>query len=172
MIFGTSIRVKKAPPLNIQIKGIGINQTSSHKYLRTYLDPTLALNGNFNSKYKKLSLRLLSKLRRNVDVKASKINCTNIVIPLFTYCETVNLTLSRTSLGKLNRIHERAVGNITKTNTVKLTPIMTYVKRHACQISRTFITRQLPAPMTNYFEPLSHSESTRNNKLSIALPRV
>ena len=26
--------------------------------------------------------------------------------------------------------------------------------------------------MTNYFEPLSHSESTRNNKLSIALPRV
>ena len=81
---------------------------------------------------------------------------TNIVIPVFTYCGAVNLNLSRTSLGKLDRIHERAVGIITKTNTVKLTPIMTYVKRHACQIVRTSITRQLPAPMTNYFELLLH----------------
>ena len=172
MIFGTSIRVKKAPPLNMQVKGIGINQTSSHKYLGTYLDSTLVLNGNFNSKYKKLSLRLLSKLRRNLNVKASKIIHTNIVIPVFKYCETVNLNLSRTSLGKLVRIHEQAVSIITKTNTVKLTPIVTYVKRHACQIVRTSITRQLPALMTIYFELLSHSKLTRNNKLSITLPRV
>ena len=165
MIFGTSIRVKKATPLNIQVKGISINQTSSYKYLETHLDSTLAMNGNFNSKYKKLSsrLRLLSKLRPDLNVKASKMIYTNIVIPVFTYCGTVNLYLSRTSLGKLDRIHERAVGIISKTNTVKLTPIMTYVKRHACQIVRTSITRQLPAPMTNYFELLSHSKSTRNN---------
>ena len=174
MIFGTSIRVKKATPLNIQIKGTSINQTSSYKYLGTHLDSTLALNGNFNSKYKKLSsrLRLLSKLRPDLNVKASKMIYTSIVIPVFTYCGTVNLNLSRTSLGKLDRIHERAVGIISKTNTVKLTPIMTYVKRHACQIVRTSITRQLPAPMTNYFELLSHSKSTRNNKFLIALPRV
>ena len=86
---------------------------------------------------------------------------------MFTYCGTINLNLSRTSLGKLEQIHERAVGIITKTNTVKLTP-MTYLKRHACQIVRTSITRQLTAPMTNYFKLLSHSKSTRNNKLSIA----
>ena len=174
MIFGTSIRVKKAAPLNIQIKGTSINQTSSYKYLETHLDSTLALNGNFNSKYKKVSsrLRLLSKLRPNLNVKASKMIYTNIVIPVFTNCGTVNLNLSRTSLGKLDRIHERAVGILTKTNTMKLTPIMTYVKRHACQIVRTSITRQLPAPMTNYFELLSHSKSIRNNKHSIALPRV
>ena len=70
---------------------------------------------------------------------------TNIVIPVFTYCGTVNLYISRTSLGKLDRIHERAVGIISKTNTV---------------------------PMTDYFESLSHPKLTRNNKLSIALPRV
>ena len=81
---------------------------------------------------------------------------TNIVIPVFTYCGTVNLNLSRTSLGKLDRIHEQAVGIITKTNPVKLTPIMNYVKRHACQTVRTSITRPLPAPMTNSFELLSH----------------
>ena len=158
----------------MQIKGTSINQTLSHKFLETHLDSTLALNGNFNSKYKKLSsrLRLLSKLRPNLNVKASKMIYTNIVIPVFTNCGTVNLNLSRTSLGKLDRIHERAVGILTKTNTMKLTPIMTYVKRHACQIVRTSITRQLPAPMTNYFELLSHSKSIRNNKHSIALPRV
>ena len=49
---------------------------------------------------------------------------------------------------------------------------MNYVKRHACQIVKTSITRQLPTPMTNYFELLSHSKSTRNNKYSIALRRV
>ena len=77
-----------------------------------------------------------------------------------------------TSLGKLDRIHERAVDIITKTNAVKLTPVMTYVKRHACQIVRTSITREVPVPMTNYFELLSHSKSTKKNKLLIALPRV
>ena len=55
-IFGTSIRVKKAAPLNIHIKGTSINQTSSYKYLGTHLDSKLALNGNFNSKYKKLEI--------------------------------------------------------------------------------------------------------------------
>ena len=174
MISGTPTRVKKAAPLNIQIKGTSINQTSSYEYLGAHLDSTLALNGNFNSKYKKLSsrLRLLSKLRPNLNVKAAKMIYTNIVIAVFTYCGTVNLNLSTTLLGKLDRIHERAIGIITKTNPVKLTPIMSYVKRRACQIVRTSITRQLPAPMTNYFELVSHSKSTRNNKLSIALPRV
>ena len=159
MIFGTPTRVKKAALLNIQIKGTNINQTSSYKYLGAHLDSTLALNGNFNSKYKKLSsrLRLLSKLRPNLNVKAAKMIYTNIVIPVFTYCGTVNLNLSRTSLGKLDRIHERAIGIITKTNPAKLTLIMNSVKRHACQIVRTSITSQLPAAMTNYFELLSHS---------------
>ena len=83
---------------------------------------------------------------------------TNIVIPVFTYCEVVNLNLPRTSLGKLDRIHEQAVGIISKTNPVKLTPIVSYVKCHACQTVRTSITRPLPAPMTNYFELLLHSK--------------
>ena len=176
MILGTSNRIKKAAPLNIQIKGTSVNQTSSYKYLGTHLDSTLALNGNFNSKYKKLScrLRLQSKLRPDLNVKAAKMIYTNIVILVFKNCGTVNLNLSKTLLGKLDRIHEEAVGIITKTNTVKLTPIMTYEKRHACQIVRTSITRQLPVPMSNYFK-LFHtqsSKSTTNNKLSIALPRV
>ena len=41
LIFGTSVRVKKADPLNIQIKGTSINQTSSYKYLGTHLDSAL-----------------------------------------------------------------------------------------------------------------------------------
>ena len=108
----------------------------------------------------------------NLNVKAAKMIYTIIVILVFTYKGTVNLNLSRTLHGKLDQIHKRAVRIITKTNTVKLTPIMIYVKRHDYQIVRTSITRQLPAPITNYFELLSHSKSTRNNKLSIALPRV
>ena len=154
---------KKAAPLNTQIKKTSTNQTSSNKYLGTHLDSTLVLNGSFNSKYKKLSsrLRLLSKLCPDLNVKASKMIYTNINIPAFTYCGTVNLNILRTSLGKLDGTHEQPLGIITKTNTVKLTT-MTYVKRYACQIIRTSITRQLPDSMTNYFELLSHSKTTRN----------
>ena len=99
--------------------------------------------------------------------------CKSCKNDLHEYCHSsvYNQNLSWTSLGKLDWIHEWAVGIITKTNTVKLIPIMTYVK-HACQIIRASITRELPAPMTNYFKLLSHSKSTRNNKFSIALPGV
>ena len=38
--------------------------------------------------------------------------------------------------------------------------------------SSEHLSLQLPAPMTTYFELLSHSKSTRNNELSIALPKV
>ena len=113
-----------------------------------------------------------SKTTPKSECKSLTMIYTNIDIPVSTYCGTINLNLSRASLGKLDRIHERAVGIITKTNTVKLTPIMTYVKRNACQIVRTSIAKQLLAVMINYSELLSHSKSTRNNRLSIALPRV
>ena len=108
MIFGTSNRVKKAASLNIQIKGTSVNQTSSYKYLGTHLDSTLALNGNFSSKYKKLSsrLRLQSKLHPDLNVKAAKMIYTNIFIPVFQICGTVNLNLSKALLGKLDRIQK------------------------------------------------------------------
>ena len=118
MIFGTSVHVNKATAFNIQIKGNSNNETSLYKYLGVHFDSTLALNGNFNSKWKKLSyrLRLLSKLGPDLYVKAAKKVYTSIAIPEFTYFGTVNLNLLRTSLGKLGRIHERAVGIITKIN--------------------------------------------------------
>ena len=116
MTFDTSVRFKNAAPLNIGIKGTSINQTSSYKCLGTHLDSTPALDDDFNSKYKRLSsrLQLLSKLRPNLNVKAANMICKSIVIPVFTYYGAVNLNLPRTSLGKLDQIHERAVGIITK----------------------------------------------------------
>ena len=38
----------------------------------------------------------------------------SIVAPVFTYCGTVNLNLSKTSLGKLARIHEGALSVTSK----------------------------------------------------------
>ena len=112
--------------MNIWNKGTSINQTSSYKYLGVHLDSAVALNDNVNSELKKISyrLRVMSKIRPNLNVKATKKIYSSIVIPVFTYFGTVNLNLRRTSLGKLNRIHERAVGIITKINPVKLTPTM------------------------------------------------
>ena len=176
MIFGTSARVKKATPLNVLINGTILNQTTSYKYLGVHLDPTLTLNDDFDSKYKKLSsrLRLLSKVRPNLTIDAAKLIYLSIIVPVFTYCGTVNLNLSRTSLTKLEKIHERAF-KIIKGNSdqqINVTPLMTLIKRHACQIVRKSITTKLPSPMDNYFELMTHSKTTRNNKNSIVIPKV
>ena len=66
----------------------------------------MVLSGNFNSKCKSSvpDYDCCQKVCPNLNVKASKMIYTNIVIPLFTYCGTVNLNLSRTSVGKLDQI--------------------------------------------------------------------
>ena len=100
---------------------------------------------------------------------------TSIVVPVFTYCGTVNLNLSRTSIEKLDKIHDRAVTVITGNKSqqeIIITPIMTSIKRHAIKIVRRSITMKLPSPMEKYFELMSHSKTTRNNKHSIKLPKV
>ena len=176
MIFGTSPRVRKASPLEIKINGTMLNQTTSYKYLGVHLDSTLTMNENFQSKYKKLSsrLRLLSKLRSNLTYHAAKTIYNSIVVPVFTYCGIVNLNLPRTSVEKLERIQQRAADIITKgkTRNIKLSPIVTSVKRHTCQLVRNSITKKFPPPMLNYFELISHTKSTRNNNISIKIPKV
>ena len=114
----------------------------------------------------------MNPLSPNLNVKAANMIYTNIAIPVFAYSGTVNLNLSIALVEKLDQTHGRVVGIITKSNTMKLKPIITYVKHHACQIVSASIIRQIPASVTNNFQLLSHSKSTRNNKLSIALPRA
>ena len=46
------------------------------------------------------------------------------------------------------------------------------MKKRACVIVRNCINNRLPHPMQNYFSLLHHAKCTRNNKLSIALPKV
>ena len=175
MIFGTSVGVNQAAPLIIQIKGTSINKTSSYKYLGTHLDSTLALNGKFNSK---------AQFQITIAVKTSlKSECKSRKNDLHEYCHFsvyIQWNCKSKSIGERHQenliefMNEVLVSSPKpiQTNTMKLTLIMTYVKCHACQIVRASITRQLPAPMTNCFELLSHSKSIRNNKLSIALPRA
>lgn len=145
MIFGTPARIKKAAPLNVIVNGSSLNQTTSYKYLGVNLDSTITLNEDFNSKQKKLSsrLRLLSKVRPNLTAEAAKMIYTSIVVSVFTYCGTVNLNLSRTSIEKLNQIHNRAVTVITgnKSQQEIITPIMTSIKRHACKLSHDQLQR-------------------------------
>ena len=176
MLFGTAIRINKADPLDISINGINLNQTNSYKYLGVQLDPTLTLNDNFQMKYKKLStrLRLMSKLRPHLTTKAAESIYKSIVVPVFTYCGTVDLNLTKTETGKLYQIHRRAVTIINRNDNqnAKISPITTLVKRRACQLVRKCINEKLPPPMNMYFEIVSHTKCTRNNGILIMLPKV
>ena len=74
MIFCTSTRVKKATPLNKQIKGTSIHQILSYKYLGTHLDSTLALNGNFNLKYQKSQFQIAIAAKTTPKSKCKSLN--------------------------------------------------------------------------------------------------
>ena len=129
MLFGTSIRINKADPLDISINGINLNQTISYKYLGVQLDPTLTLNENFQMKYKKLStrLRVMSKLRPHLTTKAAESIYKSIVVPVFTYCGTVDLKLTKTETGKLDQIHRRAVTIINRNDNQNYNPRQTSI---------------------------------------------
>ena len=147
-----------------------------YKYLGVQLDPTLTLNDNFEMKYKKLSsrLRLMAKLRPHLTTKAAESIYKSIVVPVFTYCGTVDLNLTKTETGKLDQIHRRAVKIINRNynQNAKISPIITLVKRRACQLVRKCVIEKLPSPMNNYFKVISHTKCTRNNGISIKLPKV
>ena len=176
MLFGSPARLKKTTPLSIYVNNIEINFTKTYTYLGVLLDPSLNLNENFLKKYRKNSVMgLLVKLRPNLTTSATQTIYTSVAIPAITYCGIVDIDLNRSQTDKLNRLHKRAeniIKNGNERTTAQITPITTALKRRACSIVRKCISKDLPPPMDNYFEIMTHEQRTRNNNLSIRLPKV
>ena len=82
MLFGSPARLKETTPLSIYVNNIEINFTKTYTYLGVLLDPSLNLNENFLTKYRKFSIRLglLAKLRPNLTTSATQTIYTSVAI--------------------------------------------------------------------------------------------
>ena len=121
MIFGTSIRVKKAAHSTYRSKGPA--STKHHRINIWQL--TLTQHWHWlvtsirNTKSSVPDYGCYRNYAQSWMYKPQKWFAQILSFPAFTHCGTVNLNPSRTSLGNLDRIHEQAVGIITKTSLMR-----------------------------------------------------
>ncbi|XP_057299458.1 uncharacterized protein LOC130630077 [Hydractinia symbiolongicarpus] len=122
MVFGTQKRLSMySRQMNLYYNDVPISSTTHYKYLGTVLDPSLNMNENFNTIYKRASnkLRLLSSLKMGLTADAVRKIYTAIILPGLSYCSNVQLKFSDTQIKRLESIDNRA-RILTQQNTTSL----------------------------------------------------
>jgi hypothetical protein len=89
LLFGTAIKriCKSNESLSIRYGNTVINLTKKYKYLGVEDDSILNLNTHFDACFKRAStrLRLLSKIRDNLNVDSARTIYQSMITPLLTY---------------------------------------------------------------------------------------
>ena len=88
MLFGTSQKLGRlSETLNIKYRYHNINVTLVYKYLGIHIDSTLNLNSYFDKVFKKAAgrLKLLEKLRHQMDMKTATTIYNTMIVPILTY---------------------------------------------------------------------------------------
>ena len=127
MLFGTPQRISKLKKetLNINYRSRAINVTTEYKYLGVHIDSTLNLNTHFDKVYKKASgkLKLLEKLRYQLDTKSAQAIYNLMIVPTITYCSTLQANLTSTRKKCLQSFVNRASKTIAHNINTKATII-------------------------------------------------
>ena len=177
MLFGTAKRLSKQTngSLSIKYRDIPIKNTIAYDYLGNTLDPTLNLGDNFKKKFKKVTgrIRLFTKIRPFLTTSAAEQIYNTMIVPIMTYCGSIQLSTSRTQQTSLAKIDRRASTLIYGKTSSKLVK-STYgkIKKQACIIVRKCLNEDVCSPMKCYFQINDNNRVTRNNKLSIRLPKI
>ena len=151
-----------------------INITWACNYLGVQLDSSLTLGSDFDYKYKKASgrLRLLAKIRNNLDIESVKAIYRSMVLPMLTYCGILKLKLNKAQENKLTSFHNRAMKISARNRACETTSPMTAIKRRACMLAHNILQNNVCHAFRKYFIYQEHSKNTRNNKYRICLPRL
>ena len=108
MIFGTSKRLNKleSKEMEINLNGVKINATSSYKYLRAHLDPTLNFEDHFNKIHKKSTGRsnLLRRIGGLIYSLTAELIYRTVIIPVFGYCGLTFLARSQSYKNRIESI--------------------------------------------------------------------
>ena len=142
MLFGTPQKLSKLKKetLNINYRSSAINVTTEYKYLGVHIDSTLNLNTNFDKVYKKASgkLKLLAKLRYQLDMKSAVAIYDSMIVPTITYCSSLQANLTSTRKKRLQSFVNRASKIIAHNSNIsaKLPSLESITNRHLCYFVR------------------------------------
>ena len=174
MLFGTRRKLKDLK-LNVSFHNKNVTETTQYKYLGIVLDQSLLLNNHFQKTYKKASsrLRLLSKVRPLLTIKAANTLYLALVVPILTYCPSVCFSFTETQKRKLASIDERA-SRIISTRFVHVTPtsIETLKLKRTVVFVHQCIKQDVNENFRNYFETFETGRNTRNSGTCLRLPKV
>jgi hypothetical protein len=173
MLFGTCKKLAMQPEsLNVTFAHQNVQHTTSYKYLGIEVDSTLKLNTHFNSAYKRSTskLRIFSKLRPYMNVKCARTIYQSMILPLFTYCGTLQLNYTETHKKRLESFHYRALNLINTSENIpspiNLNKILSLTLVHQC------LNGDVCSNFKNYFGIAKHSKCTRNAGCLLMLPRL
>ena len=174
MLFGTAKRINlQDKELKLSANGSLINNTSTYKYLGVHLDSSLNLASHFDRIYKKAATRinLLRSIRPLIDQKCAESIYNTMIAPIFTYCGTLGLSFPDYRKEMIKNIERRGfkvIGN----SSFNPPSVNNLIKRKSCLFVFDCLQNNVRTPFKNYFERLVHSKATRNNGISVKLPKV
>ena len=112
ILFGTGKRLSllHGRQLNIKIRETRINCTTNYKHLGVYLDPSLNLETHFNKMCKKAAGRvnLLQRVRDSIDTSSAERIYRAMIMPVFTYCNSITRGWSETRRKIIRNIEQRS----------------------------------------------------------------
>ena len=94
-----------------------------------------------------------------------------MILPIFTHCILLGLGWSDTRKSLIKNIEQRSL-KIIGNNYLKLPSAENLIKRKSSQFVFDCLQNNVCTPFKTYFERLLHSKNTRNNSLSVKLPKV
>ena len=170
VVFGHALLATTRHKLDGVDDGVYIQQTDTYNYLGTVLDSTLSLKDNFDKIYKKCmaKLRLLRSISKNIDSVAKVKVYKGMILPCLTFNCTVNLNLTATQEKKLQSIDRLTTNVLCKEQTKSKNEIL----KHSVLLVRKCLDEMVCENFKNYFEKLSHQQTTRNTRISLKIPVV
>ena len=113
-------------------------------------------------------LRLLRSISKQIDSVAKVKVYKGMILPCLTFNCTVNLNLTATQEKKLQSIDRFTTNVLGKEQTKSKNEIL----KHSVLLVRKCFDKTVCENFKNYFQKLSHQQTTRNNRISLKIPVV
>ena len=176
MVFGTNKPLNQLndPLLNLCYGDISINRTESYIYLSITVNGSLNICENFRISLKKASTRvnLLRRVRYFINSQTALTIYKSMIIPTLTYCPLVTSCINNTLFGKVEDLEKRVNRIISTNNKDEIPKIATIYIKRCCAYVYKSIKNDVCENFQHYFNIIEGNCGTRNNGISIPLPKV
>ena len=98
----------------------------------------------------------------------------SMILPLLTYCGTLQLNITNTHKLRLDSLHHRALTVISCDAEMKKPIIAPYIRNkiHSLMLVKQCLDNSVCSNFKDYFQIASHTKSTRNSGFLLKLPKL